>query len=613
MTALWAPVRAQELQDDLASALRVIKPIVREDPRRAILMLERLDEQYPGHARVLLLLGDTYQHVGELDKARAAYERCLQAHPVHLQAGAALGALYIHMGQRDKGLAVFNNLLAQAGHSVAAYRTIGSVLSRRGHYDMALETYRQGREHNAGNFILTFDIAYLEKSMGNYEGSLREYLSLVEKEPGQRRLARTKILELLRDPTADRAELTGILRTTAEAPGAHPEVLSVLATVYLEQGMLESALEMALEAEQRGGSDGQVLFNLAELTIGEYQRPRNPEKAAYFNLALRAIEAFLEGYPDSKQLPRAKLMLIDLLVDLAAGRVTAPATTDVEGTIDRALEALDWLIESFPNTEWAEQAYLKKGDVVLNLQKDAVQAKDLFEKGARTARTYRTMFAERLGRVYLILDEYDKAESHLTRLVRTHSGELAETGVFYSGLMLSFKGQYEAARDTLTALAEGNPSSQFTNDAIELAWIIEEGLQGDKTMLEHFLAAIKLELAADTTGIIAELRPISRSPVETPLRSRALIKLGDTYVASRQYDRALETFETFVADYPGEILLPDVHRRIGQVYEYGYGKKRLALRKYESILMLYPYYIFLDEVRSDVNRLRRDLDGRADA
>jgi hypothetical protein len=56
--------------------------------------------------------------------------------------------------------------------------------------------------------------------------------------------------------------------------------------------------------------------------------------------------------------------------------------------------------------------------------------------------------------------------------------------------------------------------------------------------------------------------------------------------------------------------VPDAHRRIGQVYEYGYRDAKLALEKYESILLSYPYYIFLDEVREDVTRLRNRVGSR---
>ena len=170
--------------------------------------------------------------------------------------------------------------------------------------------------------------------------------------------------------------------------------------------------------------------------------------------------------------------------------------------------------------------------------------------------------------------------------------------------MLVFVRQYESARDTLTSLAKKNPSSKFTNDAIELAWIIEEGLQGDQRVLNSYARALHAELADDTTRVIEELKDITGSVKDTPLRARALIRLGELYEAQARHDEAIKAFETFLSDYPDDGRVADVNRKIGQVYENGYGNMDLALETYEEILLTHPYYIFLDEVREDVTRIR---------
>jgi tetratricopeptide (TPR) repeat protein len=383
--------------------------------------------------------------------------------------------------------------------------------------------------------------------------------------------------------------------------------MEVLATVYLDRGMFESALDMAIRADEGKNSNGVVLFILAQRTIQEYKRKPPAERADYFDLGLRALEAYLDGHPNSPQVPTAKLMLIELLVDLAAGRVKGRPGIELEAAVTRALDALDWLIESFPGTDYAEQAYLRKGDVVFRVQRQPERALEIYEEGMRNARVYRTTFAERLGRVYLITERYEQAQEHFNVLVKSNNQDLRETGEFYSGLMLTLVGEYETASDTLTSLAERSPSSQLTNDAIQLAWIIEEGLKGDQRVLNGYVRALRSELADDTTGVVGELTGIVTLPADTPLRARALIKLGEVYQGQGQHDQALEMFETFVADYPEDIRLADTQRKIGQVYEDGYGNMDLALDTYEDILLSYPYYIFLDEVREDVTRIRELL------
>ena len=79
----------------------------------------------------------------------------------------------------------------------------------------------------------------------------------------------------------------------------------------------------------------------------------------------------------------------------------------------------------------------------------------------------------------------------------------------------------------------------------------------------------------------------------------AVAALGD-----RDLDRAVTSLKRFLNEYPSEDLRPDVQRQIAAIYEFGYESYDRALREYENVLLTYPDYAFLDEVREDVRRLR---------
>jgi tetratricopeptide (TPR) repeat protein len=307
---------------DLAAALRAVRPMLRANPERAIEMLRALDAEYPNNTQVTNLLGEAYMTVEQTDSAIAVYERSIRLRPTDVRAGAALGTIYVRTNRNEEGERVFRTLLNNTKNSVNTYRTIGSALSRAGYYDMALVKYIEGRTVNKNNYVLTLDIGHLQKTMGNFDAALDEYLIMIETSPKQFRLARDRILDLLRDPRAEPDSLLARLDTAAAADTPYRKaIMNVLALGYLEQGMIESALEVALEAEKIGTSDGKILFNLAEHTVNEYRRQAFADRTKYFELGLRALEAFIDGHPQSPQLPRAKLMLIDLLVDFAEGRV----------------------------------------------------------------------------------------------------------------------------------------------------------------------------------------------------------------------------------------------------------------------------------------------------
>jgi len=170
-------------------------------------------------------------------------------------------------------------------------------------------------------------------------------------------------------------------------------------------------------------------------------------------------------------------------------------------------------------------------------------------------------------------------------------------------------GDYTTARDTLAALAESDPSSPYTNDAIETAWIVEEALQNQSKALKTFMRARQAVLVGDTTEVVAQLNTIVKLPVYETLRPRAMVMLAHVLDDSGEFAAAVTVLERFLKEYPDDALRPDVQRHLAMVYEFGYEQYERALAEYEAVLVDYPEYAFLDEVRRDVRRLRFIVDG----
>ncbi len=156
-----------DVRKDLASALGVVRPLVRDDPPRAIDMLVALEVDYPGNPQILMLLGEAYRVTGDLERARASYERCLDAQPTHMQAGAMVGLLYLEAGDSKSSEQTFDGLLKRTEYGLNTYRTIASTLNQNGYNELALRYYEEGRARRDDDYVLTMDIAFMHRSMGN--------------------------------------------------------------------------------------------------------------------------------------------------------------------------------------------------------------------------------------------------------------------------------------------------------------------------------------------------------------------------------------------------------------------------------------------------------------
>ncbi|NIM19280.1 MAG: tetratricopeptide repeat protein [Candidatus Latescibacteria bacterium] len=607
-------VRTREIQKALLEATRLL----RENPRKAIDLLKRLNERFPDQPNVLVHLGHAYQAVDSVDSAMVMYRRCLVINHTSLEAAKSLGMLYFSQGENERGEGHFRRFLETSGHSLAAYKMVGTSMAELGYYDLALNVFREGRTRSDAHYRLTLHIADQEKAMGNYRAALTEYLNYVDRFPPSYATAKQRIIQLFisaegaeRSSDEWRALLEVAERRAIRSMKARREIKDILSSVYLNGGLLEKALEAALEADQPGQSDGRTLYLLADGLRNGYIEQSSREKRRYFDLCIRALEAYIERHPKTVQTQRAAYNRASLLADAAKGLVPGFEGERRQAVIQNAIDELDRVFRKYPGSEEASLAAVEKGDLLFEVQRKPREALAAYNEGLKRARATRGVFVEKIGRMYLILEEYDLARRHFAKFIRSSNEERREAGIYYTGVLLGFTGEYEMARDTLTSLAETNPASIYANDAIELAWLIEEGRQGDEKLLGRFIDALKAELANDTSAVAEHLeRVIARGPA-AKLHARALYKLGGVYAQMGDFERALDSFQSFLDLYPRHDLRPDVHRAVARVYEHGLGNVDLALKEYEHILAKFPKYLLLDEVRADINRLKpEENDGK---
>jgi tetratricopeptide (TPR) repeat protein len=606
--------RLREIQNTVSQASRVM----RQDPRKALDMLKELNDKYPGQALVMVRLGQIYQSVGKSDSARVLFQQCLEKNRGDMEAGKSLIMLHYSSGEDRQAETLSERLIIDNNHSMGAYRMVGSALMESGKYEDALDLFRTGRTRSDIHYRLTLQIAELERTLGDYREALSEYFNYVERFPQNYKVVKIKMMDLFNeigwDTTTSSAsnpqqESATMLLQQAEhraqnSQKAGREIYDILSGVYLTLDLLEKSLEAALVADHHQMEDGETLRSLAADLRSRYLTKQREDKLRYFDLALRAMEAYVERHPRSLHVPSVEFHRAALFADAGSGFIPAITGAEREEFYNKAIEGLDKIVEQYQGSEEAALASLKKGDMIFEVRRLPAEALAVYQRGLRGAGGSRQAFVQRIGMMHIVLEEYDVALKHFQRYIRTDSEGLRETGIYYTGVIFGFTGQYDAARDTLTGLARQNPASPYTNDAIELAWIIEEGRQKDETLLSVYLQSIHAELAHDTTGVVENLNEIVRQGPGAALHSRALFRLGEVNAQMGDYEKAMDYLQRFLSDYPKHDLRPDVHRAIARVYEYGYDDEELALEEYKHILLMYPGYIFLDEVRKDIGRLQ---------
>jgi len=585
--------------------------LLRSDPDSALTLLRRLLVRYPRYRRVVLpRLGDAYAYAGKVDSAIAAYEECLRVAPMDLSAVGSLGRLYIENGRERSADSLFAVAKKRSPARSGLYLTIGETFSSVGRYERALEVYREGREvlGDSAAFALQMGDAY--RMEGRPRDALEEYIRYGLSPQVNASVLRERVMSLLGSSDRSNEEVQELLdllaERTAQAPlKARLRLGDVLARAYLEAGLVEKALETALAADMASVRGAASVYGLALKLEERYQRATGVQRADLGGVLLRAYEAYLYRHPRDRRAPEVRLRLARLLEDLSRRGLAGKLGLGPEA-LRRALEEYDRLMKGYPRTAYAERALVGKMDLLLGPLHDPGGALDLARSALPWASQLRTRIQEGMIRALVAQGRFDEAEKECRRLVDL-GGEGSCLGRYYLGLLLLRAGKADEARDVLTDLAEGEPASDYANDAIELAWAAASGQRGSAQALADYMDYLVAKVSYDTTAALAALEKVASLGPEEPLRPRALVALGEIYAALGRGERARKCFETYRRDYPDDPMLPDVYRKLGYVYEMLEGKKKEALQVYQDILLAYPDYLFLDEVRRDVERLRTAL------
>jgi tetratricopeptide (TPR) repeat protein len=580
------------------------------NPEAAITLLHQLNARHPGRDDILARLGYGMQVVGKADSAVFYYKAALQSNPMNLEAGKSLGSIYFSDGREREAMEVFDRILQANNHNISAYKIVSGALRDLGRTDEAIDVLERGRKRNPRNQALTLDIATMYKQAGENRKALDEYLAFTVAEPRSYRLVRGKMIEVLRDAGNGTDALVSYLATRANRGGSDGfAAMDVLAAHYLERGLLENSLDMALRADADASSDGTTLLALAEDVVDRAAMQPRTKRGRYLDLGLRASEAYVRGHAKSPDIDRAKWILAGIYTQYGSGANPAVPPVERAAYLERAVAEYDDISRRFPGSELAEQAYIERGDVLLKKLKRPDDALTAYKSGSVNARRLGGTFASRIAAVYIGTDRTADTDNYLKSLSRAGHPELAQAGLYYTGIHLAMKKEYSLARDTLTALAEASPASPYTNDAIATAWVIEEATMFKSQSLDDWFGARKAEMVGDTTAVLVRLRSIGSRGVDDPARPRALHELGLVLYDQGSYDAAIAALRRFLSDYPANENSPVVLRSIGQVYEVGLGQYDRALHEYEQVLMSYPEYAMLDDIRRDIQRVRKAQEG----
>jgi len=212
-----------------------------------------------------------------------------------------------------------------------------------------------------------------------------------------------------------------------------------------------------------------------------------------------------------------------------------------------------------------------------------------------------------LGQSYLAAGDTARGRVVLTSLGRDANFKEAAGHAHYLLAQLDLaEGYFATARDRFAVVALDNPGASYANESLDLGLIIAEEMEnpsGGPDILALYAPVVYTGL---TTQPMAQVRALERFVNEAGKRldldepqhllEKARFDLAIAYGDNGRLDEALPLLQTVVLEHPqGRYPARALHRR-GELLAAS-GRSIAARAAWEQMLVQYPDYLFIDDVR----------------
>ncbi|MBR1765939.1 MAG: tetratricopeptide repeat protein [Bacteroidales bacterium] len=488
-----------------------------------------------------------------------------------------IARIYYYLGREDDLLEMAPGLLGDkdAFRRNEVHQMVGEIYFNRGEYQKALEQYKAVDEAAKREQTQSctpqdndYQIGYCHYQTGNYREAA-EYLR----------------------------------RKTACDDSVAQNALYVLGDCYLKMGDKRNARSMFLQASKMGFCPSikeDALFNYAKLSCELNENA--------YNESIRSFETYLRDYPQTKHKTEVQEILTELYC----------STNNYKDAI--------LLLEQIPQRNATlEQAYqravLNRGIELCNSGKSE-EGEAMYAKAVSINAVPRITADANylLGEAQYRKGQYDQAERSMNKLLLSSfskTSPYANDARYTYGYLLMRKKEYAEAYETFSELetrlrgassasAGGRDKEQQMSfdvwnrmgdclyvqsrfsDAIAM---YDKVIAGKPAAKDADYATYQKALAYGAMGRNSEkltyLNYIFEQFDNSPLRSKAMLEIANTYMMCDNNEMAMTYYNNFMKQYPKSVYVKSALLNQGLIY-YNTDRYDQALRSFDRLLTEYP-------------------------
>jgi tetratricopeptide (TPR) repeat protein len=469
------------------------------------------------------------------------------------------------------------------------YRKVARTQIELLQYAKSLATLEEGRKRLNNDKIFADELSQLYIATGDFKKGTQEALNILY-DSKNIALAQGRITALLANAES-KGYVRKVLEEAVSGSSANYFNLKLYAWFLRYVGDLEKAFDVYVRLDEATNSQGREVLGFANDSKNDGQ----------YDIALKAFQYIIQMGNRSKFLSSAlygypRTLEQKMLEDSSLSKETAKSI----------ISSYREIIKQFPKDNVTADARYRIAMISFDYLGDDKTAIEELNNVTKQFPKQRITAAamNQLSRIYLLKENQDSAEKILNYIIRNYNQIASEevlSAKFNLAEMLFYKGEIDSAKVLYMELSD-NSNSDITNDAIERLILIEQNkeLIRGLTLFANALYLDKKKLYNDAIGKLRETIELTQG---TNLAERSYILTAEILFRQSRYDSTLSVISEFFRENPKSIYYDQGLLMQAKSYEQKNNRDK-AIESYQQIITEYPRSVYLQEARNRIKKLR---------
>ncbi|EKF55094.1 hypothetical protein I215_08692 [Galbibacter marinus] len=557
---------------------------------KAVVYYERFYKNNPHNSGVIVPLVETYQQLERYKEAEALLLDAAKGDKVNPVIYVEVGYNYHLMGNDNKANTYYDKAISLIDNNPNYAYILGRTFRSKTLLDQAISSYKKAMQLN-DQLNFNYDLATIYGERGEVELMYTMFLELIKKSPN---LAPTIKRNLNRFVTEDPESENNILfkKTLLRKTQSDPDVLwnEMLSWMFVQQKDYRNAFVQQKAVYKR--SQASSLQNIVDLGVLALEyKDEDTARAIY--------EFVIEQSTDLQLTIQAKLTLINLKISEGEKGKYNSIKKDFEDLLNEYGNTVNTLVVQSQYAKFLAFQLGESSNAHQLLRQALTLSKDRFMQA---------QLKITLADILVYDEKFNQALIYYTQVQKDLKNDVRGQYARFKVAQTSFyKGDFAWAETQLNVL-KSSTSQLIANDALELKLLISDNIQKDSThtALKLYARADLLAYQNNTEQSINILHEILENHKGDAIEDEALLKLGELYEKSKQFDKAVMNYEKIIAFYPDGILMDDALFHLGVLNFEKRNMPEEAKKLLERIIFEHQDSIYFVQARELYRAIRGD-------